>query len=75
MVGKKLYYLIIELTASEKRLLYNASKNSNDKRDEVFIQLIKLNPTSRKDYECALSEISDQLNPVEIEEKERNKKR
>ncbi len=73
MVGKKLHYLIIELTASEKRLLYNASKNSNDKRDEVFIQLIKLNPTSRKDYECALSEISNQLNPVEIEEKERNK--
>ena len=73
MIGKKLYYLIKELSVSEKRLLYNNNGNSSDKRDDLLIQLLKSNPKTKDAFLDKLKKTSELLNSEDKNEQEKNK--
>lgn len=73
MLGKKLYYLIAELSVSDKRQLYNAHGASSDKRDTLFVKLLKSNPKNQQDFSVKLEKLSKDLSSKEVDQKERNK--
>jgi hypothetical protein len=72
MIGKKLYYLLSELSTAERRLLFNKAKWTNDKRYPLFIRLLGTKGQKMEDFSAKLFEIEQTLQATELSIKAKN---
>jgi len=72
MIGKKLFYLLNELSTAERRLLFNKAKWTNDKRYVLFIRLLGTKGQKIDDFSANLVEIERALQADELSTKAKN---
>lgn len=72
MIGKKLFYLLDELSTAERRLLFNKAKWTNDKRYALFIRLLGTKGQKMDDFTARLIEIEQALQAAELSAKAKN---
>jgi hypothetical protein len=75
MIGKKLLALLVDLTVSERRVLLNDSKKSQDKRHEAFIVLLTSKTNEKEKFISVLNKIGVDLTDPALPESEQNLKK
>ncbi|MBL4703934.1 MAG: hypothetical protein JKY54_05405, partial [Flavobacteriales bacterium] len=75
MIGKKLLALLVDLTVSERRVLLNESKKSQDKRHEALIFLLTSKSNEKEKFISILDKIGVGLTDASLPESERNLKK
>lgn len=72
MIGQKLYFLLADLTTSERKYLFVKGKKSEDKRYASFITLLGKKRGSTADFQDALHKVKNQIAPGKSGDKEKS---